>query len=245
MRNVNIMPMAGKGKRFIDYDYKIQKPLIKINKAPMFVEASKSMPFSKKNIFIYRNHNANKINLKSFLPKNLKKYARIIYLKSNTKGQADTCLKAEKYIDINDSIFIHSCDCYIEYNKKKYLKLIKKNDVIVFSTKPKKYHFDNLDSFGWISGNKNKIKNIECKKKASEDYRNDYIIVGSFAFRNKFFFKKSIRSLMKKNIKINSEYYLDLAIKEALLNNFKVYNYVVDKHISWGTPKEINFNLKL
>ena len=50
---------------------------------------------------------------------------------------------------------------------------------------------------------------------------------------------------MQKNIKINSEYYLDLAIKEALLNNFKVYNYVVDKHISWGTPKEINLNLKL
>ena len=48
-------------------------------------------------------------------------------------------------------MFIHSCDCYIEYNKKKYLELIKKNDVIVFSTKPKKYHFDNLDSFGWVS----------------------------------------------------------------------------------------------
>ena len=43
------------------------------------------MPFSKKNIFIYRNHNGNKISLKSVLPKNLKKYARIIYLKSNTK----------------------------------------------------------------------------------------------------------------------------------------------------------------
>ena len=51
-RIVNIMPMAGLGKRFIDNSYKLPKPLIPINKKPMFIQAAKSMPKSTLNIFI-------------------------------------------------------------------------------------------------------------------------------------------------------------------------------------------------
>ena len=56
MTNVNVMPMAGKGERFKKSNYKTHKPLIKINNSPMFVEASKCMPYSKKNIYIYKNN---------------------------------------------------------------------------------------------------------------------------------------------------------------------------------------------
>ena len=44
MRKVNLIPMAGLGKRFIDKGYKTPKPLILINKKPMFVRAVKSLP---------------------------------------------------------------------------------------------------------------------------------------------------------------------------------------------------------
>ena len=35
---------------------------------------------------------------------------------------------------------------------------------------------------------------------------------------------------------------MDLVIKEGIKKKYKVYNYVVNKHISWGTPKELNKN---
>ena len=242
MTNVNVMPMAGKGERFKKSNYKTQKPLIKINNSPMFVEASKCMPYSKKNIYIYKNHYEKKINLKSFLPNNLKKYSKFIYLKSNTMGQADTCLKANKYINARETIFVHSCDCFIKYNQKKYLDLINKNDIIIFTTKPAQFHFNNVKFFGWVSGKNNKIKNIECKAEASNNFKKDYVIVGSFAFRNKFIFNDCIKSLLLNKQKINNEYYMDLVIKEGIKKKYKVYNYVVNKHISWGTPKELNKN---
>ena len=52
MTNVNVMPMAGKGERFKKSNYKTQKPLIKINNSPMFVEASNACLIQKK-IFIF------------------------------------------------------------------------------------------------------------------------------------------------------------------------------------------------
>lgn len=239
MNNINIMPMAGKGKRFLIKGFKIQKPFIKIDNKPMFIHSYNCMPNSKKNIFIFKNHFNKKINVESFfLKKDLNKI-KIIYLKKNTKGQADTCLKAINYIEKNKSLFIHSCDCFISYNKKKYFNLIKNYDLIVFTTKPNSFHFRNKNSFGWVSGEKNNISNIECKKVASKNYKKDYVIVGSFAFRNKEVLKKCMNKLFLEKIKINNEYYLDSVAKIGLRNNLKVYNFVVDKYVSWGTPKEL------
>ena len=238
------MPMAGKGKRFKKEKFLIHKPFIKINDNYMFLEASKCMPNANKWIFIYKPISKKKYNIEKQLPINLKKKTKVLYLKKNTLGQADTCLRAEKYINSNSSVFIHSCDNFISFDKQKYLKLIKKYDAIIFTTKPNKYHLNNIQSFGWVSGKRNKIINIECKKEASKKVINDYVIVGTFAFKNKKILFNSIRNIISNKVKINQEYYLDSVLKNIFSRGFKVFNYVVDKHVSWGTPKELSISKK-
>ena len=44
MRKINLIPMAGEGKRFLNEGYRTPKPLIKINGIPMFVHATKALP---------------------------------------------------------------------------------------------------------------------------------------------------------------------------------------------------------
>ena len=44
--------MAGLGSRFYESEFNLPKPLIKINKKPMFIQAAKSMPKADLNIFI-------------------------------------------------------------------------------------------------------------------------------------------------------------------------------------------------
>ena len=51
-RQINIMPMAGDGKRFIEAGYKIPKPLIDIDGEPMFVKSAKCMPKADLWIFV-------------------------------------------------------------------------------------------------------------------------------------------------------------------------------------------------
>ena len=103
---------------------------------------------------------------------------------------------------------------------------------------------NNIQSFGWVSGKRNKIINIECKKEASKKVINDYVIVGTFAFKNKKILFNSIRNIISNKVKINQEYYLDSVLKNIFSRGFKVFNYVVDKHVSWGTPKELSISKK-
>ena len=92
------MPMAGLGKRFLNSDYKLPKPLIKIIKKPMFIQAAKSMPKSTLNIFICNKNLLNKFQIKDVITKEYKKNFKIITVKRTTKGQANTCLLADKLI---------------------------------------------------------------------------------------------------------------------------------------------------
>ena len=71
---VCVMPMAGEGLRFRKYGYKTFKPLIIINKVPMFIKATKSFPKTFKWIFITKNM----INLKG----NIKKFIKFIKKKN-------------------------------------------------------------------------------------------------------------------------------------------------------------------
>ena len=52
MRKINVIAMAGSGQRFLDQNYITPKPLIIIKRKPMFYYAAKSLPLSKKIIFI-------------------------------------------------------------------------------------------------------------------------------------------------------------------------------------------------
>lgn len=236
MQVTNIMPMAGKGLRFSNSQYSRPKPFILIKKIPMFALASMSMPEGNKNIYLFLEENLNLFN-------DGKKYLDSqntipIKIKKITNGQAQTCLLAKDFIDDDEIVFIHSCDSYINFNSQVFKKLIKDNDLIIFTNKPSKHNIKNIDSYGWVSFKNKMITNITCKNQASENPKNDRVIIGSFAFRNKKIFLDCINNLINKKIKINKEYYLDMAAREALQMKMKVQFLDVKEYISWGTPDE-------
>ena len=122
MRRVNIIAMAGSGQRFVDQSFKTPKPLIIINGKPMFYHATKSLPLSKNNIFIFKK----KILLKKKFKYYLKKYFRkskVIDIKKKTNGQATTCKIASKYIKDDDIVTYSSCDFSLVLISKNLINL--------------------------------------------------------------------------------------------------------------------------
>ena len=239
-RIVNIMPMAGLGSRFYESDFNLPKPLIKINKKPMFIQAAKSMPKADLYIFICNKKLVYEYQIDKILSKEYKNKFKIITVKTVTSGQANTCLLAEKFLKKNDKIFIHSCDSLIKFRSKELDKNLDKFDAVILTTKPNKTHLKNIKSYGWVNYKNNQIIKISCKSKASNDSKNDLVIIGSFAFKNKNIFLELIKELIKSKKKINNEYYLDMAFKVGLSNNYKIKNMKVESYSSWGTPKELS-----
>lgn len=238
-RIVNIMPMAGLGKRFYESIFQLPKPLIKIKKRPMFIQAAKSMPKSNLNIFICNKKLVNDYQIDKIISKKFINNFKLITVKKTTKGQASTCLLAQKFLKKNDMIFIHSCDSLIKFNFNDFKNYLKRNDGIIFTAKPNKTHIKYVKSYGWVKLDNGKIIKITCKKKASLNPKKDLVILGSFAFRNKKTFLKLTKDLIKNKQTINNEYYLDMVFKNAVEKGLKIKNINVKSYHSWGTPGEL------
>ena len=246
MKCINVIAMAGVGKRFKEKNFINPKPLIEIKKKPMFYYAAKSLPKSNKNIFIsnlkLKKYKSFKLNIKKYF-----KNSRIIYVKKKTSGQASTCNLATHYLKDNVNVIYSSCDYQYRLKKNKYLKLIQNCDVIIFVHKPTKNNIINYKDYGWIKkGKKNTVLNIECKKKVSERLAEDLVIVGSFAFKNKKIFTNSYKEMVKQKHKINNEYYMDILVKYSKKLNYNVKYQLVKNFKSYGTPKELkNWNKQI
>ena len=236
---IKLMPMAGKGIRFKKLNYSNPKPLINVNKKPMFIYASKSMPKEGKTIYIYNQNELKKDFLKKILKKNNIFNYKLFGLKRITKGQANTCLRVKELVNQKDPIFIHSCDSLINYDYKKFINLINKNDIVIFTTSPNKIHLNKPKSYGWIKKYSNNKLKITCKKAASKTPEKDRVIVGTFAFKNKTILFRCINYVVKNKILINNEYYLDIVVREALNLKYKVVQLETINYHSFGTPEEL------
>lgn len=239
-KSIFVMPMAGDGARFRSEGFLKPKPLIKVNKSLMFLEAAKTFGLNKNWIFVSR-LNEYKKELKKII-NNKVRNSKIIYLKKKTKGQADSIFKAKKFIKNNlANIYVNSCDLFFDYDKKELNSKIKNYDIIIFINKPNKINLNNTNKYGWVKILNNEIIKSACKKKVSNNPKKDWIIIGSFVFKNKFIFNLILKNLFKKNYKINNEFYLDSAIEIALELGLKVSFLKVKNYKSWGTPKELGY----
>ena len=232
---VCVMPMAGEGLRFKKYGYKTLKPLITINKIPMFIKATKSFPKTFKWIFIAREKINFKENIKKFT-KSIKK-KKFVLLNKKTQGQASTVYKSLKYLNKNDVIIVHSCDLSFKINLSLFKRKIQENDLLVFTAKGSNYHFKNHKDFSWVKKTKD-IYKISLKKKFKSN-KSSKVLIGTFAFKSKKIMKDLLEYTFKKKIKINNEYYMDTLIFIAQKMGYRLNELLVNKYHSWGSHPEL------
>ena len=65
------------------------------------------------------------------------------------------------------------------------------------------------------------------------------IVIGMFTFKNAKILERCIDELVKKNHRINNEFYLDSAVNEALNLGLSCKVFNVDHFISFGTPSDL------
>lgn len=236
-----VLPMAGKGKRFIDEGYKEKKPLIKINNKSMFLRAINSMPNTLEKILIVQGDQSlkNEFNDQiNFLSEN--NSYKIVNLGKPTIGQAISCIEGLKNFELKDPITITACDHACLFDTKLFLDQLsdKSIDVIVWGYRNHVNALRNPNMYGWIDQEKKVIKKISVKKPLGNP-DNDPIVIGTFTFRNYDIFKKSVNLMVKKGSKVNGEFYIDTAINDAISLGYKCVMFEIDHYFCWGTPNEL------
>ncbi|MFC1566340.1 hypothetical protein ACFL4A_00695 [bacterium] len=235
---LNLIPMAGKGNRFIQKLYRVSKPFIPVMNVPMIIAALKTFPAADSYVFVCSKQHYDKLKK---IVDSFKSNVEIITVEEVTQGQACTCLLAEEFIEKSNGLFIASCDYQMVYDEEKYQKLLDNPsiDVIIWTFKIGSIKKANPEHFAYCRVEGNRVTEIVEKRTISDLPHLDPAVVGSFTYKKSSLFIEGAKNMIKKNILVNNEFYAATSINQLIEKGYNVVAFEIDKFISFGTPFEL------
>jgi len=232
-----LIPMAGKGERFVKENYNLPKPILPVNDVPMVIKASLDLPAAERYLYVLLKQHTEQYDIQNIIREHIPA-SDFVTLDHVTEGQACTCLLALELIGDDEDIMIGACDNGLIYNKDRFNELKKTADVIAFTFRHNATVVTKPTQYGWVAVNGDDISYVSVKKPISADSFNDHAIVGAFWFRNKGIYQQSVHRMMEQNRRINNEFYIDECVNDAIALGYNVKIFEVDKYICWGTPND-------
>ena len=230
-----VVPMAGRGQRFLDEGISIPKPLIKIDNEPFIAHVIDSVLFEKaKFYFLIREQHLKENNFDEIFNKKKIEY-KIIPINTDTEGAACTVLLGIKEINNDLPLIVKDCDQIMNWSKKNFLEFVnrKKSDGVLVTIPTKNPGFsyvELLDDMSSVSRTKEKE------------------VVSSFGNTGCYFFNKTkeyeyyANLMIKKNIRVKNEFYVSQVYNEYILDNKKIIHYPIVEIFSINTPAELKKN---
>ena len=236
MKKYNLLvPMAGLGSRFKKEGYEVPKQFIYVKDKQLIDISLECIDMSECNlIFVIRdeqiyNYNADKV-LKNKFGENIK----IVVTDGLTKGSVCSCLLAEKYIDNDLPLIIHTLD--IQFFPKLDPKTLIGSNVdgtlLTFKSNSSNYSYASLDSQGMV------------KQTAEKKVISDKACVGIYYFAKGSQFCKYARQMIDKKITTKGEFYISPLYNLLIEDGLNINNIDVEKIHIFGTPKEFEFYKK-
>jgi HAD superfamily hydrolase (TIGR01509 family) len=226
-----VIPLGGKGERFIKEGYNTPKALINILDKTMIEYVLDNLNYNKNDkIYIIYNEKLDGHNFSSIIKK---KYPYInLFSIDDTKGAVETLYKGFKFI-VETKIYHEKTlllDCDTFYTEDLINKFRNSQNNACFFTKNYEtnpiYSYINIDE-------QNKITDIKEKEKISDNAN-----TGCYAFQNIHELNKYCKYVLENNITFNNEPYTSCVIAEMIKNNIKFDGIELQEPtcFSLGTP---------
>jgi len=230
-----IIPMAGKGQRFIDAGYSIPKPLVKINGIPMIKLVVSKLNLPGNYLFICRKEHYEKYSLQKLLNE-IKHDCKIIITDKITQGAASSVLLAKENIDNDEELVIADSDQIVDWNQREFLSNVREKNVdgaiVTFTSHDPKWSFVRVDEKGFAI-------EVAEKKVISE-----HASAGIYFFRKGSYFVEAAEEMISKNLKINNEFFVAPVYNELIKKGKKIISYPINKSHSFGTPEDLQKFMK-
>jgi len=241
MKPILLVPMAGKGQRFIDEGFKIPKQFIKVGNHTMIEWSFKSFDWEDcEVIFIVRRDQIN--NFKHFgdnaawpsrsadteLKKMFGDQIKIVVAEDETDGTVSSCLLAKQYINKDVPIGITTLDVFFQpfFNLNK-VDLSLDGCLLTVETNNPAYSYSQLDENGLV------IKTAE--KEVISTHGN----VGYYCFSRGSDFVKYGEAMISKNIRSKNEFYVAPLYNLLIQDGLKINTHQITNKYHMGTPHEL------
>jgi dTDP-glucose pyrophosphorylase len=224
--------MAGEGSRFMKSDYTFPKPLIEVWQKPMIQVVLESLGLKGNYIFLVRKEHLEKYNLKNFLNV-IAPNCKVVVVDQLTEGAACTVLLASNYINNNKPLIISNSDQFIEWDPSEIMYSFygKKVDggILTFKATHPKWSYAKADNSGIVT-------EVAEKKVIS-----DNATVGIYFWKRGDYFVKYANEMIKKNIRVNNEFYVCPVFNEAIKDKKNIILKEVKSMWGLGTPEDLKF----
>lgn len=233
MRTI-LIPMAGRGQRFVDAGYDTPKPFIDILGKPMIEWVIDSIRMPAHYIYCVLEEHLEKYNVKKLFDR-ITPYHTIVPVKEVTGGAVCTCLLAEKYIDYKDQLIIANSDQIVTFDRMEFNRQLKNFDgcTVVFEATDPKWSFVSVAKSGFVSR--------VVEKEPISNTAN----VGIYGWRKADYFFWSAQVMMERKEKVNNEYYI-APTYNVLINTFhNITALGAEAMLPCGTPEDLQNTIHL
>ena len=235
--HVNIViPMAGHGSRFSAAGYLSPKPLIDIFGKTMIETVIENLrpDQNARFIFICQRTHYKEYELEQIFNRCLGGDWECVLLDGVTEGAACTVLEAEKFIGDDSDLIIANSDQIVDCNISDYLSFARASKadglVMTFSANDPKWSYISLTTEG------------DAIEVAEKKVISTHATTGIYYFATGKSFKDAALNMIKKNIRVNNEFYVAPVYNEIIGYGGKVRIWEIgDKAMHGiGTPEDLN-----
>jgi len=230
-----LIPMAGAGSRFEKAGYTFPKPLIEVKKKPMIQVVVENLNIKANFIYVVQKSHREKYNLDALLSL-ITPGCKIVETEGMTEGAACTALLAKDYINSKAPLFFANSDQFVEWDSNEFLYKMNETDadggIVSFTATHPKWSFAKVNEQGLVTevAEKKPISNIAT--------------VGYYYWKHGSDFVNYAEQMIKKDIRVNGEFYVCPVFNEAILDNKQIRTFNVNGMWGLGTPEDLKYYLE-
>ncbi|PZN96924.1 MAG: glycosyl transferase family 2 [Alphaproteobacteria bacterium] len=230
-----VVPMAGRGQRFVDAGHDLPKPLIPVHGVPMvkLVIANLAPDCLHRFHFLIQRAHDEQHGLAALLTE-WAPGCTVTMVDGVTDGAACTVLLARSLIDNHDALMIANCDQYIDADINRYLAALGEADGLIMTmwADHPKWSFVRRDATGRV------VQVVEKQVVSNE------ATVGIYNFRCGRDFVRAADAMIAGDRRVNGEFYVapayDMLIAEgARIECFDIGSDGAGMH-GIGTPQDLD-----
>ncbi len=236
-----VIPMAGRGQRFVDQGYADPKPLIETAGRPMIAQAMAFLPRPTERVLIaQKGHAEDERFLK--VVKALKPAANVISLDKVTEGQACTAKIGAEKVNLDAPVLFAPCDTGYSYDLSTWLDMEQAvdADLIAWTARGHLPALWRPQMYGWLHAPEGVVKAVAVKKQVEGvPPAEQEVVTGTFWFKSARMFLEETEGMIADDDRVNGEFYIDTLVRRMMENGKRVRSFTVQKYIPWGTPEEL------
>ena len=230
-----LIPIAGRGQRFVDEGFVMPKQLIMVGDTQM-IDRSLECISNKNNcnfIFVLRRDHVNNFSLDKILQKRYGSDIKIIVLDEMTRGSTETCLRAESYINNDNPLVIYTLDVHFEpYFDPAKIDPAVDGSILTFKSNNNNYSYARTSNEGFV------------EKTAEKEVISENAAVGVYTFKTGKSFVKYAKQMIENNLTTKNEFYICPLYNLMIEDGLKINTVAVNKMHLMGTPSELDFYVK-